>query len=55
MLANITTQAVAELRLAAGDPVWVSLKATDKDTDRDPSPPGEARPVAGSFQSAGHG
>ncbi len=32
LLADITTQAVADLRLAAGDHVWVSLKATDIDT-----------------------
>ena len=32
LLADVTTQAVAELRLAPGDPVWVSLKATDIDT-----------------------
>ena len=32
LLADVTTQAVAELRLAPGDPVWVSVKATDIDT-----------------------
>ena len=29
LLADVTASAVAELRLAAGDPVWVSVKATD--------------------------
>ncbi len=36
VLADVTTQAVAELRLAAGDEVWVSLKATDVDTHPEP-------------------
>jgi len=27
----VTTQAVADLRLTPGDPVWVSVKATDVD------------------------
>lgn len=42
LLADVTTQAVADLRLAAGDQVWVSLKATDIDTYAEPagSPPG---------------
>jgi len=29
LLADVTASAVAELRLSAGDPVWVSVKATD--------------------------
>ncbi len=37
LLADVTTQAVAELRLTPGDPIWVSVKATDIDTY--PSPP----------------
>ncbi len=32
LLVDVTTQAVADLRLAPGDAVWLSLKATDIDT-----------------------
>lgn len=32
LVADITPQAVAELRLVTGDPVWTSVKATDVDT-----------------------
>lgn len=32
LLADVTTQAVAEMRLTAGDHIWVSLKATDINT-----------------------
>jgi molybdate transport system ATP-binding protein len=32
LLADVTPQAVAEMRLSAGDDVWVSVKATDIDT-----------------------
>jgi molybdate transport system ATP-binding protein len=40
LLADITTQAVADLRLAPGDQVWVSCKATDIETYPDrPVPP----------------
>ncbi len=31
VLVDVTPQAVAELRLAAGDPVWLSVKATEVD------------------------
>ena len=34
LLADVTTQAVADLRLSPGDPVWVSVKATDIDLYR---------------------
>lgn len=38
--ADITTGAAAELRLAAADVVWVSIKATDISTYADPLAPG---------------
>jgi len=37
VLADITAQAVADLRLSAGDPVWVSIKATDIDVYPQPT------------------
>lgn len=43
IIADVTAQAVADLRLAAGDPVWVSLKATDVDCFVDDATP----PAAG--------
>jgi molybdate transport system ATP-binding protein len=46
LLAEITTQAVAELRLRAGDPVWVSVKATDIATYPDPLAGGAPVPAA---------
>ena len=39
LLADITPQAVAEMRLSAGDRIWVSLKATDIDTYPNVTPP----------------
>ena len=39
LLADITPQAVAEMRLSAGDRLWVSLKATDIDTYPNATPP----------------
>ncbi len=38
LVAEVTTAAVAELRLAAGDTVWASVKATDITTYGDASP-----------------
>lgn len=37
LLVDVTPQAVAELRLSAGDVVWASLKATDIDVYPDPA------------------
>jgi molybdate transport system ATP-binding protein len=44
-LVDITPDAVAALRLAAGDEVWLSVKATDLDVYPDPAGPGI--PVSG--------
>jgi molybdate transport system ATP-binding protein len=41
LLADVTAQAVGELRLAAGDRVWLSVKATDVEVYAAPGPPGE--------------
>jgi len=39
LVADVTTQAVADLRLTTGDHVWVSLKATDIDIYLEPRVP----------------
>ena len=37
LLVDVTAAAVAELRLTLGDPVWLSIKATDLETYPDPA------------------